>query len=78
MLKTGDMKPCDIPLRHKMIYEAYMQMQPDAPEPASVIENMTLLQNNELTISPTRDGIAGKDDESGKFLSLPNADEQEM
>ena len=58
-------------------------MQPDAPEPATVIENMTLLQNNELTISPTRDGMAGvvingKDDESGKFLSVPNADEQEM
>jgi hypothetical protein len=44
---------------------------------------MTLLQNNELQISPTGDGIqidriSGKDDESGKFLSLPNGDEQEM
>ena len=78
MLKTGGMKPCDVPLRHKMLYEAYMQMQPDAPDPAQVINNMTLLQNNELQISPTGDGPSGKDDESGKFLSLPNGDEQEM
>ena len=78
MLKTGDMKPCDIPLRHKMIYEAYMQMQPDAPDPATVLESFSLLQNNELNVSPAREGGAARDDESGKFLSLPNADEQEM
>ena len=78
-MKTGGMQPCDIPLRHKMIYEAYMQMQPDAPPPAQVIENMSLLQNNEITIPATRDGLSQKDDdENGKFLSLPNGDEHEM
>jgi hypothetical protein len=56
-----------------------MQMQPDAPPPAQVIENMSLLQNNEITVPATRDGLSQKDDdENGKFLSLPNGDEHEM
>ena len=40
---------------------------------------MTILQNNEITIAPIRAALGGgKDDESGKFISLPNGDEQEL
>jgi len=39
---------------------------------------MSLLQNNEITVPATRDGLSQNDNESGKFLSLPNGDEHEM
>ena len=83
MMKQGGMSPCDAPLRHKMIYEAYMQMQPDAPVPAQAIESLTLLQNINLQLSPTINDIgainADADEENNnKFYSLPNGEENEM
>ena len=33
MMKAGDLKPCDIPLRTKVIYEGYMQMNPKYKTP---------------------------------------------
>ena len=33
MMKFGDLKPCDIPLRQKIIYEGYMQMNKNYPDP---------------------------------------------
>ena len=41
---------------------------------------MTLLQNqnNEITVPAIRAGLSPDDNESGKFLSLPNGDDQEM
>ena len=41
---------------------------------------MTILQNNEITVQENtiRDGLAPNDNESGKFLSLPNGDDHEM
>ena len=32
-MKAGDLKPCDIPLRTKVIYEGYMQMNPKYKSP---------------------------------------------
>lgn len=34
MMQCGGFTPCEISLRQKMIYEAYMQMVPNAPEPS--------------------------------------------
>jgi|APSaa5957512535_1039671.scaffolds.fasta_scaffold26360_6 hypothetical protein len=76
MMKCGGFSPCDIPLRQKMIYEAYMQMKPDAPEPQYVIENLTLLNNktnSEANLSPSGEGVqlVLKDEESAAYLSIP-------
>ena len=60
MMEIGGLTPCDIPLRQKMSYEAYMQMKPDTSEPGSPTENMNLLNRNSISmpdLSPNEEGI---------------------
>jgi hypothetical protein len=43
IINNGKFNPCEIPLREKMVYEAYMQQKPGAPEPTLKSESPTLL-----------------------------------
>jgi hypothetical protein len=39
MLKVGNLKPCETPMKEKIVYEKYMQMYPNVKSPFLVVES---------------------------------------
>jgi hypothetical protein len=53
MMKKGDFKPTDIPMKEKIVYEGYMQMNPKYKSP--------FYSENESLLSKEKEGRELKD-----------------
>ena len=62
MMKAGDFKPTDIPMKEKIVYEGYMQMNPKYKSPY-LKENELLVQKDiEAKENSDKSGLNKQDD----------------
>ena len=59
MMKAGDFKPTDIPMKEKIVYEGYMQMNPKYKSPY-LKENELLIQKEKEVKENTEKSVLNK------------------
>lgn len=74
MLKYGGLKPCDIPLRQKLIYEGYMQMNKKYPDPFAKPET----RNPVLITEPEDQKIIDSEGDGQHSIIKSNRTSQEV